>query len=168
MVVIVINGMFTESQNRRGWNRLQRIIQSNPLLEQVPHSRSHRKMSRQVLNTSGEGDSTTSLSTLFQSSVTPTVNKFFLVIVQNFLCCSFVHCLLSCHWVLQKESGIIHLTLTLQIFINNNEIPSQSSFLQAEESEISEFPCMGDAPGPQSSLWSSAGLSSEFLSFFFN
>jgi len=58
------------------------IIESNPLLKQVPYSRLHRKVSRGVLNIS-RGDSTTSLGSLFQCSVTV---KFFLVLVWNFPC----------------------------------------------------------------------------------
>ena len=43
-------------------------------------------MSRRVLNISREGDSTTSLGSLFQGSVTLRGKKFFLMFRQNFLC----------------------------------------------------------------------------------
>ena len=43
----------------------------------------------QFLNISSEGDSTTSLGNLFQSSVTHTVKRFFLIFRWNFLCISF-------------------------------------------------------------------------------
>ena len=52
-------GIFTESQNHRGWKGPEEITVSNPLLTQVPYSRSHRQASRWVLNISIEGDSTT-------------------------------------------------------------------------------------------------------------
>ena len=42
-------------------------------------------MSRRVLNISREGDSTTSLGSLFQCSVTLRGKKFFLMFRQNFL-----------------------------------------------------------------------------------
>ena len=49
-------------------------------------SRLHRTLSRQVLNISREGDSTTSLGSLFQCSVTLRWKKFFLIFRRNFLC----------------------------------------------------------------------------------
>ena len=64
------------SQNCRGWKGPLEIIISNPLLKQVPYCRSHsRQASGQVLNISGEGDSTISLGSLFQCSVILTVKK---------------------------------------------------------------------------------------------
>ena len=50
--------------------------------------RLHRKMSRQVLNVSRVGDSTTSLGSLFQCSVTYTEKKFLLKFKWNLLCSS--------------------------------------------------------------------------------
>jgi len=61
------------------------IPQSNPPLEQVPYSRLHRKASSWVLNISREGDSTSSLGSLFQCSVTLKVKKFFLLLRWNSL-----------------------------------------------------------------------------------
>ena len=46
-------------------------------------------MSRGVLNISLEGDSTSSLDSLFQCSVTLTIKTFFCMLVRNFLCSSF-------------------------------------------------------------------------------
>lgn len=60
----------TVSQSCRGWMGPLENIESNPLLKQVPYSRSHRKASRRVLNISREGGSTTSLGSLFQHSIT--------------------------------------------------------------------------------------------------
>ena len=51
-----------------------------PLLKQVPCSRLQRKVSRWVLSIS-RGDSTTSLGSLFQCSVTFSSMKFFLVLL---------------------------------------------------------------------------------------
>ena len=53
----------------------------------VTQSRLHRTASRRSLNISREGDSTTSLGSLSQGSITLTV-KFFLVFSWNFLCFS--------------------------------------------------------------------------------
>ena len=55
-----------EAQNHGGWKGLLETIKSNPLLKQVPYSRSHRKVSRWVFSISREGDSTTPLGSLFQ------------------------------------------------------------------------------------------------------
>ena len=60
----------TESQNYRGWKGPHEVIESKPLLKQVPYSRSLKKASRWVLNISREGDSIASLGSLFQGSVT--------------------------------------------------------------------------------------------------
>ena len=63
-----------------------------PHRSRVTYSRLHRTLSRRVLNISREGDSTTSLGSLFQCSVTLRGKKFFLMFRQNFLCFSL--CLL--------------------------------------------------------------------------
>ena len=54
----------------------------------VTYSRLHRTTSRRVLNISREGDSTTSLGSLFQGSITLRGKKFFLMFSWNFLCFS--------------------------------------------------------------------------------
>jgi len=54
----------------------------------VTQSRLHRTLSRQVLNISREEDSTTSLGSLFQGSVTLRGKKFFLLFSWSFLCFS--------------------------------------------------------------------------------
>jgi len=59
-----------------------------PCWSRVTYSRLHRTLSRQVLNISKEGDSTTSLGNLFQCSVTLRGKKFFLMFRGNFLCFS--------------------------------------------------------------------------------
>jgi len=50
-----------------------------PCQSRVTYSRLHRTLSRRVLNISREGDSTASLGSLLQCSVTLRVKKFFLV-----------------------------------------------------------------------------------------
>jgi len=59
-----------------------------PCRSRVTYNRLHRTLSRQVLNISRKGDSTTSLGSLFQCSVTLRGKKFFLMFRQNFLCFS--------------------------------------------------------------------------------
>ena len=54
----------------------------------VTYCRLHRNLSRQVLNISGEGDSTASLGSLFPCSITLRRKKFFLMFRRNFLCFS--------------------------------------------------------------------------------
>jgi len=57
-------------------------------LPKQSHLLLHRTFSRWVLNISREGDSTTSLGSLFQCSVTLRGKKLFLVFRWNFLCLS--------------------------------------------------------------------------------
>ena len=52
----------------------------------VTYSRLHRTLSRQVLNISREGDSTTSLGSLGQGSITLRGKKFFLMFSWSSLC----------------------------------------------------------------------------------
>jgi len=75
------------SKNHRNvcWKGPLEIIQSSPRLKQVPYSRFHRKVSGQVLSISVEGNSITSLGSLFHCSVTLTVKKFFLIFIWSFL-----------------------------------------------------------------------------------
>lgn len=53
-------------QNQRCWKGPLEIFGSNSLLKKTHYSRLHGKVSRLVLNISRKGDSTTSLSNLFQ------------------------------------------------------------------------------------------------------
>ena len=59
-----------------------------PCPSRVTHSRLHRTASRRGWNISREGDSTTSLGSLFQGSGTLRGKKFFLGFSWNFLCFS--------------------------------------------------------------------------------
>ena len=59
-----------------------------PCRSRVTQSGLHRTLSRRVWNISREGDSTTSLSSLGQVSVTFRGKKFFLKFSWNFLCFS--------------------------------------------------------------------------------
>ena len=59
-----------------------------PCRSRVTYSRLHRTASRRVLNISREGDSTASLGSLFQCSITLRGKKFFLMFRRNFLCFS--------------------------------------------------------------------------------
>ena len=56
-----------------------------PCRSRVTYSRLHRTLSRWVLNISREGDSTASLGSLFQGSVTLRGKKFFLMFRWNLL-----------------------------------------------------------------------------------
>ena len=59
-----------------------------PCRSRVTQSRLHRTASRQVLNICREGDSTTSLGSLGQGSITLRGKKFFLMFSWSFLCFS--------------------------------------------------------------------------------
>ena len=69
----------------------------------VTYSRQQTTLSRQVLNISREGDSTTSLGSLFQCSVTLRGKKFFLMFRRNF--CASVWELLRAHPFNSVEQG---------------------------------------------------------------
>jgi len=64
----------------------------------VTQSRLHRTMSRRVLNISREGDSTASLGSLCQGSVTLRGKKFFSCPTGTSSASVCAHCPLSCHW----------------------------------------------------------------------
>ena len=78
------------SQNGRGWKGPLWVI----CRSRVTQSRLHRTASRRGLNISREGDSTTSLGSLCQGSVTLRVKKSFLMFRRNFLSFSFCPLLL--------------------------------------------------------------------------
>ena len=87
----LVNHRITESQNHRITEQqglegtsVSHLVQ--PFCRsRVTYSRLHRTASRRVLNISREGDSTTSLGSLFQCSVTLRVKKFFLMFRWNIL-----------------------------------------------------------------------------------
>jgi len=62
------------SQNQRtvGLKGPLETTESNFLLKKVPYRRFHRKATKQILNTSREGDTTASLGSLFQCCITLT------------------------------------------------------------------------------------------------
>jgi len=95
-------------------------------------------MSRRVLNISREGDSTTFLGSpdllchSHSNKVLPCVSMElpmfqFLLIAPSFT--------VAYH---RKESAFISLTPSLQMYINNDEILSPPSLLQAEQSQFSQ------------------------------
>jgi len=90
-----------------------------PCQSRVTYSRLHRILSRWVLNISREGDSTISLGSLGQGSVTLREKKFFLMFRRNLLCLSLCPLPLvlslgttekslapplSCHWAPLKRA----------------------------------------------------------------
>ena len=80
----------TETQNHRitlEETSVDHLVQP-PCQSRVTYSRLHRTLSRQVLNISREEESTPSLGSLFQCSVTLRGKKFFLMFRRNFLCFS--------------------------------------------------------------------------------
>jgi len=101
-----------------------------PCRSRVTYNRLHRTMSRQVWNISREGDSTASLGSLCQGSVTLRGKKFFLVFRRNFLCFSeqgsamlpckarSFHCLLAVK--LERESK--HLKIKANYFLNSHSL----------------------------------------------
>lgn len=102
------------------------------MLKQVPYSRLHRKASVWVLNISRGEDSTTSLGILFQSSITPTIKKFFQMLVWNFLCSSFRPLLLVLLLCISKKSLAPSICLLPVFGYLYYQILSQSSLPQAD------------------------------------
>lgn len=77
-----------EAQNCKGWKKPLEIIQSNPLLMQVPYSKFQKKASTCALNIFREGDSTThnqsgQLLQALRHSLK--VKKFFAMLTWNFV-----------------------------------------------------------------------------------
>ena len=84
-------------------------------LKQAPYSRLHRKMPRWALNTSREGDSTTSLGSLFQCSATLNSEVLPCVPVGTGTSCVSVSAChpLFYHCMPPKDSTPIHLAPSL-------------------------------------------------------
>ena len=151
------------SQNHRtaGVGRdLKRSSSPTTLLNQVAYHRSHRSVSRQILNISLERDSTTSLGNLFQYSVILTVKMLFCMLIRNFLCSGFRPlffvlslCTLRRAWPHPFASHLPldiykHLSDPLTVFFSPCWI----------DPGYSAFPHMGDVPGPLLYLWPTAGF----------
>ena len=131
------------------------------MLKQVPYNRWHR--SRQVLNTTREGVSTTSLGSLFQCSVTLAVKQFFHIICIEHPVFQFVLLLLVLllH-TMEKKSPASFTSFPLDIY-KHLQIPTQSS-LPRLNSLISL--CLSSSrrcSRPSSSLCPFVGLSLEVL-----
>ena len=77
-----------ESQHGRGWKGPLWVTQPNSLPKQGHAEQAAQHRIQGVLNISREGDSTTSLGSLGQGSVTLRGKKFFLTFRRNFLCFS--------------------------------------------------------------------------------
>ena len=108
---------------------------SNP---SVPFSSSHRWASRCVLYISKEGYSTTSLGNLLLCCITFTIKNFFCMFVWNFLCSSFRPLLLvlSLHTTEKSLASSLCLPLPLRYLQTFIRSPPQSSFLQAEQIQV--------------------------------
>jgi len=82
MSVFLNTRRITESQNHRMFGVGRDLCGSpspTPCPSRVTQSRLHRTLSRWVLDISREGDSTASLGSLFQCSITLRMKKFFLM-----------------------------------------------------------------------------------------
>jgi len=79
---------FEEDHRIPAWQGLEGTSVDHPVQptcqSSITQSRLHRTLSRQGLNISREGDSTASLGSLFQGSVTLRGKKFFLMFRRNF------------------------------------------------------------------------------------
>lgn len=98
------------------WLRLEGttgcLLVQTPCSSRDPYSMLLRIVSRWLLSNSREGDSATSLGILFQSSVTLTVKKIFLMSRWNLLYFSFSFCL-SSYWSAPLRRSWLHTLDTL-------------------------------------------------------
>jgi len=107
-----------------------------PCRSRVTYSRLHRTLSRRVLNISREGDSTASLGSLFQGSVTLRGKKFFLMFRWNFLCFSL------CPLPLVLSLGTTEKSLAPSFwhpplrYLWASLVPSLPSLLQAKQAQL--------------------------------
>ena len=90
------------------------ITESNPTAKAAPYSRLLRWVPGQVLNTSREGNCTTSQQPVW-CSVTLTVKTFFLMFVWNFPCSAL--CPLSCHCATEKSLAQSTTIPTLWVYL---------------------------------------------------
>ena len=83
-----------------------------------------------LLNTSKDGDSTTSLGSLFQCLTTLSVKKFLLIPNLNYSAATWGHFHLSHHLLLGKKETLTHLTTTsFQVVVESEKISPQTPLL---------------------------------------
>ena len=87
-------------------------------------------MSTHLLNTSTDGDSTTSLGSLFQHVITLSVKKFFLISNLN-KPLTVSSCPVTCY--LGKETNTHLATTSFHIVVESNKVSPQPSFLQTKQ-----------------------------------
>jgi len=97
----------------------------SPCRSRVTQRRLHRTLSRRVWNISREADSTTSLGSLCQCSVTLRGKKFFLMVRRNFLSFQFF----PCTWLLGCRRARLHgraAAPVLQLLMLRRIVPGRS------------------------------------------
>ena len=87
------------------------------------------------LNTSREGDSTTSLGNLFQCLITLSVQKFFLISNLNLPWCNLRPLPLIASY-LGEETNTHLTTPSCQVVVASNEVPPQPPLLQTKQPQL--------------------------------
>lgn len=120
------------------------------------------QMSRQHLNISKDGDTTTSLGNLLQSVLGPSDKKCFLLFTGNILCFTLLVPTAPCsvikhHW---KEPGCIFFCALHSDYLyrNSRDIPERSCHW-TKQSWLSQLLLMRDTSDPATSWWASDGCS---------
>jgi len=128
--------------------KTSKIIQSNcPLITSISHSfMSLSTTSKCFLNTSMDGDYTTSLGSSFQHLTTLSGKKFFLTSNLNLPWCNLRPFLLVISLVIWEKRPTL-TTTSLQVVVESNKVSPESHLLQTVIPVPSAAPYKSCAPG---------------------
>lgn len=125
---------------------------------------SPRATSTHLLNISTDGDSTTSLGSLFQCLIPLSEKKYILISDLNLPCCNLRPTSRPITCYLAEETDPHFATTSFQILVENNEFSTEPPFLLSSLSCFSEDLCSRLFLGSIALHWT---FSSTSISFFY-